>query len=186
MSDNTTTDGASTVLTWGDQSVDFAALPVRSQLALAKRGLAHYLGNEQASKLTTWATAFAEENKREATDEEKSAQKSKLIVEAIDKLANGQIGLGGGGPRGTQLDTIVRQLAEGEVRTALKNAGLVMPTGDKTVKFPTGEEFTRAVLIARRIERHGERLRKDAERELARRARATKVAEGAENALADL
>ena len=150
--------------TYGDHAIDTDKLPPQSVDALIRRGIAHFLGNEQASKV---ASHFDE--KPDATDAEKAAYKAECQKSAIEALLKGTVGANVRGPRGSQLETIVRQLAEKEVRDILKHNGLTMPSGDKVVEFASGEKLTKAVLINRRVTMHGERLNAEATKEMARR-----------------
>lgn len=145
-------------ITYGTHTIDPAALPTKSVQALIARGIAHYLGNEQASKV---ASAF--DGVEGVTDEQKSAKKAELQALAVKALVDGTIGTRAVGPRGSTVDTVMRALAKAEVIGILKHNKLSFPTGDKKVKFPDGTELSGADLIDRRIAKHGERLRKEAE-----------------------
>jgi hypothetical protein len=157
-------------LSYGEITIDSSTLPEVSVKALLQRGLAHYLGNEQASKV---AGKFPAPTNGEApaSDEAKAQFKAECVAAAVKALAEGTVGTRVGGPRGTAEDTIVRQLAEKEVRDILKHNKLTMPTGDKVVEFANGTKLTRQELIDRRIANHGERLRQEAKKEMARRER---------------
>lgn len=171
-------------ISYGDIVIDLGAIPHDSLRKLASKGLTHYLGNEQASKVTAKAKAYADENGEDADDATRAAWRDEFIAIAMDKLMSGAMGaVESRGPRGTSTDTVMREIAEKEIRDVLKQNKLTMPTGDKTIKLADGE-FTRAQLIARRLERHGERLRGEAEAEL--RARERKAAKEAEAGLAAL
>jgi hypothetical protein len=160
MSDNT--NGTGSTVTYGDHTIDVAALPEKSVMALIRRGVAHYLGNEQASKVSGWKAERAESG-NPANDAEVAAYKADRMAEAVKALMDGTIGSSIRGPRGTAVDTVIRQLAETEVKGILKANGLSMPSGDKVVEFADGTRLTRGQLIDRRITNHGDRLRKEAE-----------------------
>lgn len=165
MSDQVTT------FEYAGQQFDISAMPLPTVVSLVRRTVAHILGNEVASAIAAKAEAAAATG-TPLTDDQKAALKAQLIAEKANSIRTGQVSVTVRGPRGTALETIMRALAEGEIKETLKANGLTMPSGDKTVKFPDGQEFTRAVLIARRLERHGDRLRKEAEAEVKRRERA--------------
>ena len=167
-------------LTYGDITIDFSALPPSSQFALARRGLAHYLGNEQASKVTSWKDA-RNADCNPPNDAEIATYKGDLITAALAALAEGKVGANVRGPRGMAAETVMRELAQKEVMGILAQVGLSLPAKkDAVVTFPNGDTFTRVQLIERRIERHKERLMKAAETELRARERlASKAAEGA-------
>lgn len=161
-----------THLTYGDSiSVEIAKLPVQSLEALLKRGFSHFIGNEQASKV---AAAFAGKPEAEATDEMKAAKKAEVQTAAIAALLAGTVGVrasGTGGTKATPKESIVRANAKKEVTDILKHNKIGFPTGEKKVKMPDGAELTGAELIARYVAKHGERLGKEADAELKRRAR---------------
>ena len=168
----------STTVKYGDFEVDLATLPQISVLAMFRRGLAHYLGNEQASKLTAWAESHEKEHGSKPADEARDAAKASFQAAAMKALVDGSVGANVRGPRGSALETIMRGIAEKRVREILKQAGLSMPSGDKAVKFPNGTELTRADLIDRQLARNGDAIRVEAERELKARERAAAKAVG--------
>jgi len=180
---NTTNETAAavvTVLTYGTSaSVDFAALPAASQMALARRGWSHYLGNEQSSKLTGWKETQTEANKAAGrvdgdgnglppTDDEVSAKKSEFIDAAVKALLDGTIGTGAGrgGPRLLPFDQACTDIAKAEVTKVLRGAGIKVPKGDETVKFPDGEK-TMAQMVATYIERNKDKVTKEANKRVA-------------------
>lgn len=159
-----------TELTYGEFKINTDALPAASVAALLSRGFAHFMGNETASRV---ASHFGDDLKS-TSDADKQAAKLRFQGEAISKLESGTVGISAPrGPRGSSIDTIIRALAEKEVRGILANNKLVMPTGDKTIELGTDpvERLTKADLIARRIAKHGDRLRKEAEAEVRRLAK---------------
>ena len=176
---------------YGDHSVDFDALPEASKKALASRGLTHFLGNEQAAKLTNWAAtrvakaikelgeAPAKSDVDAATematpnDAERATRKIELVAEALKTLHDGTVGVRVGGPKADPIESIMSRLASVEVADVLRANKAKMPKGDETVVIG-GQSLTKAELIARRIAKHGDRLRKAAQKELADKAKATK------------
>lgn len=183
MSDPTTN-----TITYGDHVIDVANLPTKSIAALLRRGVSHFLGNEQASKVAAKfddakvGTGEGEYATEAALKAAKDSAKTDYVAAAIKALYDGTIGDSSRGPRGSTIDTVIRGLAEKEVRKILADNKLTMPTGDKVVKFPSGEELNRNDLITRRIAKHGDRLRKEAEAEM---RKLDKVAK-AEGGLGDL
>jgi hypothetical protein len=179
-----TENGTGNTVAYGEYTIDISALPEKSRMALIRRGVAHYLGNEQASKVSGWKAGLVEAG-TPPNDAEVAAFKLDCMNAAVKALIEGTIGSSIRGPRGSTADTVARQLAETEIRNILKHNGLTMPSGDKTVKFGDGTELTRAQLIDRRLAGHGERLRKEAEakikadeRKAAREVDAAKAAGG--------
>lgn len=166
-------------LTYGTHTIDTATLPEASVNALISRGFSHFMGNETASRV---ASHFGDEIKT-ASDEAKATAKAQFQAEALAKLIAGTVGVSSPrGPRGTSLDTVIRNLAEKEIKATLDTLKLKMPSGDKVVEFSDGQKLTKGQLIERRLAKHGDRLRKEAEAEMRRLA---KVA-GGENAEGDL
>jgi hypothetical protein len=157
-----------TIFSYGDYKVDTTKLPPVSVDALIRRGLSHFLGNEQASKV---AAHFDGKSEAESTDAAKAAFKAECQAKAVEALGKGTIGANVRGPRGSQVETIARQLVEKELRDILKHHGLTMPSGDKVVEFASGEKLTKADLITRRMAKHGERINAEAAKELAKRER---------------
>lgn len=164
-------------VTWGDLTIDTATLHEKSTVALLRRGLAHFLGNEQASKVASWMKSFEKSEGREPTDDEKAAKKAEYVEKAIAALWAGEIGMGVRGPAVSPLEREVERLARGEVMAVLKSNGIKPPRGDEAVKFANGAEFTLEQLIERRIGAHGERLEKEAQKKLAADEKRRKAAE---------
>ena len=164
-------------ITYGTHTFDTAKLPEASISALLRRGLAHFLGNEQASKV---ASHFDGET---PTDEAKAAYKAECVANAVKALHEGTVGSSTRGPRGSTIETVLRALAKAEVITVLKANKLVFPTGEKKIKFGDGTELTGADLIDRRIAKHGERLMKEAQAKMKADERAVAKAGSADELL---
>lgn len=189
------------VITYGDRKVDTASLPEKSIEALLRRGVTHYLGNEQASKVTAKIDKAVSEGKaegfvatrddikayREANSDQVGIWMKEVTDSALAALLEGTIGnraVGTSGPKLAPLDTIVRKVAKAEVIDTLKANGLSTPKGEEKVQFDGGKSFTLDELIDRRIAKHGDRLTAAAKKELADRARKAKQA--AEAGVSDL
>jgi len=169
------TNTAPAVLSYGDKyKIDLSSLPEASLRALLSRGLTHYMGSEQASKVTA-ARKAAEEAGETFGEAEAEAAKVKFQDEAWGHLVGGTMGGGARGPRGTAVETVMRQIIVADITTKLKAAGLTVPKGKDTIKL--GEQaFTLAALIDRAMARDGDRFRKEAEAEMkARERRAAKA-----------
>lgn len=143
--------------------IDFDALPDNSKRAIVSRGLQHYLGNEQAAKVSAKAKAHEEEHGEPLGDDEKAALKAEFVAAAIEALSAGTIGTGhGGGFRGNPVETALRALAKAEVVAVLRKNNIKVPKkAEDTIKTANGE-FTLAQLIERRIAAHKDRLTKEA------------------------
>lgn len=163
-------------LKYGEITIESTKLPEASVAALMRRGLAHFLGNEQASKV---ASKFKDEPY--ATDEAKSAYKNECVKNAIEALAAGTIGANLRGPKAPPQESLAETLAWNEVKGILVKGKLKVPTGDGTIEFPDGEGgkilLGKKDFIARRMAKHGERLMKEAAAELKRREREVAKAE---------
>lgn len=167
-------------IVYGPHTIDAAALPEQSMKALLQRGITHFLGNEQASKVASWAEGFETKNSRKPTDAERDTAKADYVAGALKALAEGTIGVRSGGPRGSPTDTVIRQLARAEVVGILTTQKVKVPKGEEKVKFGDGTELTLAEMVSRRIAKHGDRLTKEAEAKLKADARkAEKTAEAA-------
>lgn len=167
-------------LTYGDVTVDFSTLPAKSQEALAKRGLTHFLGNEQAAKVSGWKAKFAEDNNgAEPGADEVTSKKAEYITNALAALMNGTVGTATRGPAADPIDAEIERITKREINAVLKaNGAKFSGKGDeRVVTFANGEKFTMDQLVERRLANadHAARIRKEAEKAI--RA-AAKQAEG--------
>lgn len=152
-------------ITYGDTTLDFDALPAQSLKAMLSRGVTHFLGSEQASKVgpnSSFVAKFEKDNKRKPTDGELDAQKAANLANAIKALREGTVGTA----RGPKLDPIeaeMDRMAEREVWDTLAGAELCKknkkPKDDEAFTFANGDTFTFEQLIDRRLEKHGERIK---------------------------
>lgn len=160
-------------------SVDAGKLPPVSLHRLASYGLAHYLGNQAASKVVAWAEK--DENKN-ATDEQKAAQKVLFQNAMVQALLDGTIGQHAArGPAVDPVEAEMDRIAKAEVVQTLKANNIKVPKGEDKVKFANGNEFTMDELIARRVEKYTDRLTTEAKaslkaKEAAKKKAAAKVA----------
>jgi hypothetical protein len=168
------------MLTYGEITRDESKLPAESVKALMSRGFAHYMGNEQASKIVARIRKELAEGKPEVfeatrdmvqayrTDHE--AQVAKWQEEvwkiALAALDEGTVGVSTRGPSKDPIESAMATIARREVVDVLKGNGLKAPKGEETVALG-GHSFTMDQLIERRLEKHGERVRKEAERAVA-------------------
>lgn len=204
MSDNNTP--ANTV-TYGSHTFDFATLPESTRMAMLRRGVSHYLGSEQASKLlgkiekgivegTDEADTKARTEKFEALEpgDRRAAIKAfrdanadlitkweaEIQTAAITAMVEGKVGTSVRGPSVDPLTTVVNRLAKAEVANVLKaNKTAVPKKAEDKITFPNGDAFTMAELVERRKahETHGPRLVKEAKAVIAAQERAAKKAE---------
>lgn len=161
-------------LTYTSFTVPLANLPPVSLHRLASYGLAHYLGNQAASKVVAWAEK--DENKG-ATDEQKAAQKATVQAAMFAALLDGTIGSHASrGPAVDPEDAEMDRLAKAEVLATLKANNIKAPKGEEAVEFASGEKLTMDDLIDRRVAKHGERLRVEAKASLKTKAKAKEAA----------
>ena len=171
------------MLTYSTHQIDETRFPQVTIDKLVARGLSHILGNECASKVVAFVEKEAAEG-REVSDEAKAAKKLEFQNSMIEAMYNGTLSVrASAGPSLDPVEKVMRQLAKGEVSEILKANGLSFPTKDKTITFGEGdsaEHLSADDLIDRRIANHGDRLRKEAEAEIKRKAReAAKAVEAA-------
>lgn len=154
--------------------IDFAVLPESSRQALLSRGLTHYLGSEVAAKVTAW------KGKNEgASDDAIAAYKTEVYAEAKQALLDGTMGFNARGPRLDPVEAEMTRLATAEVKAILRGAKMTVGK-DKNVRFADGTIKSLADMVATRIERESDRLRKEAERNVKAVAKkASEVAGGA-------
>jgi len=179
-------------ITYGNYSVDTTTLPEASVSALLSRGLTHFLGNEQASKLASWVKGEGQANSddkatctawKEANAQAVSDKMAELVKSGIAALTEGTIGTrASAGPRVSPLDTMVRSIAKKEVLGILATHSIKAPKKDEKVRFANGTEKSLDEMIATRIEKEGERITKEAEkaiREATKKAETIKAQAGA-------
>jgi len=167
-----------TIFTYGELQIDSAKFHENAVHALLRRGLSHLLGNEQAAKVGP-ESSWGKENK-DATKEQVAAQKLAFQNAAISTLYDGTIGVrASSGPKADPLQSEMRKLAKAEVIAILatqKTADgkkVSFPTGDKTITVGA-DVLTGDQLIARRLTKHGERIKVEASRNLAAQAKKAK------------
>lgn len=165
-------DNQMTNHTYNGIEVDTSKLPEASINALLSRGLTHYLGSEQASKVTAKVAAFEKEHGEAPAEDEKAAWKAQFIADAVKALQDGTIGTRTGGPRLDPLAKAIRDIAGEEVTALIRNAGHKVPKGKETVSV-RGEEVTFGQLVDRRLANpeHAERIGKAAKARVAEAAK---------------
>lgn len=170
-------------ITYGNHELNFASMPEPSVKAMLSRGVTHFLGNEVHAKTgpnSSWAGKFEKENSRKPTDEEVEAQRETFRAEAIARLAAGTVGTA----RGPKLDPVeaeMDRIAEREVWDTLSGANLCKknkkPKDDESFEFANGEKYSFEELVARRLEKHGDRIKTAAEKKVAAELKARKAAQ---------
>lgn len=166
-------------ITYGDHTLDFSKLPPKSLEAMLKRGVAHYLGNEVASKVSG-RKAKAAADGTPLADDEVAAIKAEYVAAALQALNEGTVGVSTRGPAADPIDSEMEKIARAEINTVLKaNGAKFQGKGeDRKVTFADGQSFTMPQLIERRLGSpdHGDRIRKEAEKAIKARAKALAAA----------
>lgn len=174
---NTETNETPTTLNYTTFSIELTKLPPASLHRLASYGLAHYLGNQAASKVVAWAEKFETDNKRAPTDEEKSARKTEVQNTMFAAVLSGEMGVHASrGPAIDPEDAEMERLAKAEILATLKANNIKAPKKDEAVTFGDGTQKTMEAMIDTRLERHGERLRTEAKASLKAKAKAKEAA----------
>lgn len=191
-----------TIHTYGEHQVDRAKLPEATVHAIFNRGLVHFLGNEQASKVTNalqreterLVKEFEAEAKRPATDEEKeqfrdmaegkrAELKASYIEAALKAMNEGTIGVGRSrGPAADPIEVEMERFAKAEVKLALQAHGIKVPKGDEAVQFADGTKLTMDDLVDRWMTKNGDKAKAHAEKVL--RDKAKKAEQARKNAAA--
>lgn len=167
---------------YADNTIDFSKVPQPSIEALLSKGVTHFLGNEQASKVTAWKTKVTDERAAEAkkngteatplTEAEIEAKKNEFVTKALQAIYDGEIGAG----RGPRLDPVEREfrsLVDAHIANTLAGNGIKFPKGrklpgdDETIQFANGQTRTLEQMRENVSKTHGDRLRKDAEKRVA-------------------
>lgn len=182
---------------YAGHEIDFATLPVASQIAMARRGLVHFLGNEQAAKVSAKANreadlaakAFKEANGREATadealafvasDETKQEWKLGFIAEGVKALAEGSVGMGARGPAVDPVEAEMERIAKRQVTDILKANGIKVPRKDEAVTFNDGSTKTMEDMVEGRLAKNSDAIRKEAEKAVKDRKRQQDAAKAA-------
>lgn len=157
-------------ITYAGIEVDFDALPPISQRALALRGLTHFLGNEQASKVSGKAkAALIAEPSVVLGDDEKAELLKGFRESALNALLEGTIGVreSNGEPAMNPVEKAARAIAWDAVADILKKSGLKQPKGTETINVG-GNDYTRNQLIDRRLNdpRYKDSIAKAAEKQV--------------------
>ncbi len=174
-SENTATDNLE--LVYGDWKTDAQALGWPAGTVLNK-ALAYVIANGFKQSMTD-ASAMTKEQKDKALEAAKAANPDLEITmeQAIEAKAHearskrfadilaGNVGVGGGGPKLPQIDRVMREIAEEQIRAAVVAKGMAMPKGDNL-----------KALIDRRLSVAGDAIRTAAQARI----------DAAKNAVADM
>lgn len=161
MNANVNPANVSTEFEYDGVKLDFSTIPQASLISFARKGVAHYLGNEQASKVSAAKAKAAEETKDEAgnvvpgralSDDEIAKLKADFREVALRAMNEGTMGLGGSrGPVKDPYETQLARLAAESVKATLKQHLIKPPKGDEAVTFADGTKRTMAEMIEKRL-----------------------------------
>ena len=170
-----------------EANFDNGTIPEQTVRAMLSRGVTHYFGSEQASKVgpnSSWAEKFEKDNKRKPTDAEREAQKAANLAAAHKAFLAGEIGMG----RGPKLDPVeaeIEAMAEREVWNTLADNDLCKrnkkPKDDEVFTFADGSTKTFETMVDGKIAKYGENtyrpaaIKKIAAEKKATEARAAKA-----------
>lgn len=159
------------------QPLDLASLPAKSISALVSRGLSHYFGSEQASRVKNLKDAYLEEHKTEMAEDEITALKAERFEIAMKALVDGTIGSRAVGITIDPIEKIKTAIARSQVTDILKANGIKVPKGEEAVEFADGNKKTMEEMIKTRLEVNGEAIDKEAAKVLKAKQSAKAAAE---------
>ena len=180
------------IIKYGERELDFNKLPQASLVAMLRRGVSHYFGSEQASKVTAYFSPEHDDaDNRQDTPEARAVKKAEFQTNAFDALVAGTVGVSVHGPSVDPISAIINRLVKAEVKAVLATFKLKWPAkAEDTVELPDGSKVTGAQLVARRLDKTGpagvdkktgiahiDRLRKEAEKIAAEQAKKNKKLE---------
>lgn len=177
---------------------DFDALPDTSRKAIATFGIAHYLGNVQASALVAKirshiagkdgkasevsTDAVKAWRKDESNASQLKAWQDELFADAVKDIDSGEIGVREGGPRLDPIEREFRTLVLARATSICEGIGVKMPGAAKdgeaapTITLPGDNTVLTRVDLLRRVSespKHSAELRKQAEQTVRARDRLT-------------
>lgn len=128
------------------------------------KGIEYLLAYGFAQSLQDSVAGVKKEMKDEgASDDEIATAIKETMQERANAIASGTVGHRVVGPRGSAIETVMRQVALAELTAAFKKKNAKLPKAKDTVTVG-GKPFTRTELVAAYVAKHGERLRQEAER----------------------
>lgn len=193
---------------YGKFSATSESLPHVTIAALLSRGVNHVMGNEVAATISgriaraVWPGVGEDgkPNGKLAKDAPEGAERTAAIkafraanadlvqgwvaeeqAAVWAELLDGTIGVSTRGPSVDPVESRMRSIARTEVITTLKANNIKVPKkAEDTVQFADGSTKTMVQMVATRLERFGDRIKKEAEKALGDEARkAKRIAEEA-------
>ena len=170
-------------VTYGTHEFDFTKLPESTLTGMLKRGVTHFLGNEQAAKVTNWSKKVLKDTGELPTDDELAAKKAEYVSAAIGAMQAGEVGQGSRGPATDPMELEMERIAKSEITEVVKkNGGKWTGKGDdRGVTFKDGSRLTMEDMVERRLgnPEHGPRIQKEAEKALKAKAKEAEKAKAA-------
>ncbi len=176
-------------ITYGTNiKLDSSTFPEATTKALLSFGVAHFLGNVQASKIVGRIRGKDGLNKADATKEAVKAWReanpqlitkwsAEFEAEALKELVEGKIGVRAGGPRLDPVEAEFKKLVMARIKSILEGVGMKMPKAeDEVLTFGDGVTRTLPAMVRNVTAKEGDSLRKTAEANVAAAARRAKQA----------
>ena len=166
------------VIKYGDYTADFNTLPEASLVGMLRRGFAHFMGSECASKVTGHFDPDAETPVTD-TPEARAEFKAQVQKDMFAKLVAGTVGVSTRGPAVDPIVTIERRLAKRDIiAKILKPNSLAWPKKAEDVLETASGKFTGAELINRRLAnpKYAPAIKAEAKKVLAAQQKAAKEA----------
>lgn len=152
MSDSSTNP---LVITYAKHVIDFATLPQTSVVAMLRRGVSHFLGNEQSAKVTAYFDPDRKladgETRLDDSEENRARVKGDFVAKAVDALLAGTVGVSTRGPTVDPIEVEVNRIARKEITDQLKENGVKPPKKSADTVTIGGTAYTMDQLIARRL-----------------------------------
>ena len=150
----------------GGKEYDWTQLPASTVAAMLSRGATHYFGSEVSSRAKGRADKAAKGSGNALADDEIAAIKAETLADFHEKFTSGNVGVRAVGVTVDPVEKRMEKIAKGEVLEILSGLNIKRPKKDEAVKFANGVEKTLDDMVATRLEQHGDRIRKEAEKAL--------------------
>lgn len=179
-----------TIYSCGTLEIDGDKLAATSIQSLIKKGLNHFLGNEQSAKTgpsSKWYKDHVKDSGAEPTDEQVDAALAEFRKGAIEALYAGTVGVSSRGPKVDPMTAALQHFARESVKETLVASGIKIPKGNEQVTFADGTVRTMAEMIQKRIDspKFGPAIADAAKKKIADDVKRVKKAQEAAKALAE-
>lgn len=135
----TETEAQTSVLTYGDKTIDANELSPKALMYLLQYGLNKSRQDSVAGMAKAMAGETNEDGSRKHTDEDIAAAIAKAQDERLTAILEGTLGVRkSAGPKATPFESLVRKVAVERIRAAAAAKG-------KDFKLPKGEDFDKLV-----------------------------------------